>query len=244
MAMPSTAIFSALEEEIRPLVRDWRRKTWKAGANELPAFEGPDCIAVCAGIGGPAAGRAAAAALVEFRPELIISAGFAGALVEQFRVGDMICPAVVVDGATGERFDVGSGKGTLVSSSQVVGPNQKRQLCKRFAAEVVDMESASLAQVARANGVRFMAVKAISDELNFPLPDFSRFIDAAGQLDRGRLGMFSAVRPWLWPRMLRLAANSRRASEELCRALEHLIMTKGNGEQSVAPGTVPEPRSH
>lgn len=241
---PKIAIFCAIEEEIRPLVKPWERRALKVGARSLPSFQGPGCLAVCVGMGAEAGRCAAEAALQEWRPELMVSAGFAGALTEDLRVGDLIRPAAVVDGASGRRFEIPGGKGTLVSSAQVAGPQQKRDLAARFGAQAVDMESAAVAQVAAAHAVRFMAVKAISDELDFPLPDFSLFADCAGQLHRGRVAAFALLRPWLWPRMARLSANCRIAAQELCRALEHLIFQPEEHGPSLAPDRVAQPGSH
>ncbi len=213
------------------------------GTARLRSFHGPGCFAVCAGMGADAGRRAAEAALAEFRPELMISAGFAGALVEELHVGDVIRPAMIVDELSGARFETGGGRGTMISSPQVASRGRKRDLAERFGAQAVDMEGASLAQAAREHGVRFMAVKAISDELDFPLLDFSEFTDPAGQLQRSHVAAYALIRPRLWPRLLRLEANCRRASRELCRALEHLI-SEGEEERGLAPGAVAEPRRH
>ncbi len=40
------------------------------------------------------------------------------------------------------------------------------------------MEAAAVAAAARAHGIAFRAVKAISDELDFEMPEMARFIDA------------------------------------------------------------------
>jgi len=241
---PRIAIFCAIEEEIRPLVKSWQRRALKVGARSLPSYEGRGCLAVCVGMGAEPGRLAAEAVLEEFRPELMVSAGFAGALAETLQVGELIRPAALVDEVTGRRVEIAGGKGIVVSSPRVAGPRQKRELAARFAAQAVDMEGAAVALVAAAYGVRFMAVKAVSDELDFPLPDFSLFTDSAGQLQRGRLIAFAMLRPWLWPRLMRLSGNCRRAARELCRALQHLIFQQEELTPSLAPDSVAQPGSH
>ncbi len=223
-------------------MRNWRRRPWKASGVALPAFEAPGCFAVCAGIGGEAARRAAEAAIGEFRPERIVSAGFAGALTAELHVADVIRPAAVLDAISARRFEICAGQGTLVSSHKVASRDEKRDLAARFAAQAVDMEGASLAQVASERGVAFTAVKAITDEFDVSLPDFSRFTDSAGRLLRGRLAAFALLRPWWWPPLLRLAADSNRAAQALCRELE-VLLQRPELHPNVMPGAVSYPGS-
>jgi adenosylhomocysteine nucleosidase len=241
---PEIAIFCAIEEEIRPLVRRWERRKWKVGETRLPCFQRAQYFAMCAGMGAGAARKSIEAVLQEFRPELIISAGFAGALRLDLHIGEVIRPAELVDESTGRRFEIESGEGTVISSPRVADPSCKRDLAARFGAQAVDMEGAALAQVAAEHGVRFMAVKAISDELDFPLLDFAAFTDAAGQLQRPRLAAFAAVRPWTWLQLVRLRANCRSAAGELCRTLEHLISEREGHLRGPASDRVTQPRSH
>ena len=46
---------------------------------------------------------------------------------------------------------------------------------------MVDMEGAAVAQVAKEHGLEFAAVKAISDDADFPMPPLNRFIDENGK---------------------------------------------------------------
>jgi hypothetical protein len=67
--------------------------------------------------------------------------------------------------------------------------------------------------------VRFVAVKAISDELDFELPVVEGSIDAQGQFHEGRFLAGVAMRPWIWGQAVRLARNSSLASRKLSDAL-------------------------
>jgi hypothetical protein len=78
------------------------------------------------------------------------------------------------------------------------------------------MEAAAVSRAAEARGVRFGVVKVISDEFDFNLPSMEQFVDGNGQFLEMRFAGFAALRPWLWPQVVRLARNSNRASRVLC----------------------------
>jgi hypothetical protein len=125
-----------------------------------------------------------------------------------------------------------------VSVSAVSGPEEKRLLAHRYKADVVDMESAGIAEVARERGIEFSAIKAISDELEFEMPPVARFVDANGRFETARFGAYIAMRPKWWPTVRDLNANSRTASVNLSHAVEHL--TKScviNSQQEKVPRT-------
>jgi hypothetical protein len=78
------------------------------------------------------------------------------------------------------------------------------------------MEAAAVARAAAARGVRFAAVKVISDEVGLQIPgmgmDQQKLVTPSGQFRTARFAGFIAIRPWTWPAALRLARNSRRAA--------------------------------
>jgi adenosylhomocysteine nucleosidase len=87
------------------------------------------------------------------------------------------------------------------------------------------MEAAAVARGAQARGVRFAAVKAISDESDFAMPPMHRFIHSDGEFDTARFVLFAVIRPWLWAALGRLERNSRRAARALCAYLERISQT-------------------
>ncbi len=66
----------------------------------------------------------------------------------------------MVDVATGERYPARGGEWVLATSQDVSGVAEKRALLTKYGADVVDMEGAAVAQVAREHGLEFAAVKA------------------------------------------------------------------------------------
>lgn len=220
--MPEVAIVAALEREVAPLVRRWRVVDQEHGGRKFRFFESGNAVVVCGGMGFEAARRATEATIALYRPSVVLSVGFAGALDEKLRVGDLLEPRYVVDARDGSRTDTGSGSGVLVSSPAVAGAEQKAKLAKSYGAQAVDMEAAAVAKGADARGLRFAAVKAISDEVGFAMPPMDRFIAADGSFRARSFALYAASRPFIWPDVLRLAQNSARAA----RALSAMLQSK------------------
>ena len=215
----SLAIVAALEREVRPLVKNWRMTEREYDGRRFRFFEKDDIVLVCGGIGATAARRAAEAVIVLFAPSTVYSVGFAGALDPRMNVGDVMCPGRVINAGDGSSVALNAEKGALISFGSVASPDQKRNLHQSFGAHAVDMEAASVLRAAEAHGIAFGAVKAISDDSGFDLPPMDRFVDEEGKFSEFRFALFAALRPWIWPQVLRLAANSKRASHALCAYL-------------------------
>ncbi len=232
--MPEIAIIAALQREVHPLVKNWRSTVVEHEGRDFTIYVSNYAAVVCGGIGAEAARRAAEAIIVQYSPEVIISAGIAGALVPELHVGETIFPALVIDAQDGSRHETAIknapvantplGRTTLVSSPQIVGVAQKQQLAKSYGAQAVDMESAAVARAAMTHNLRFLAIKSISDEYDFEMPEMSQFV-RDGKFQEKRFVLYVALRPWLWVRVFRLARNSRIASENLCAWLRESALT-------------------
>lgn len=213
------AIVAALEREVKAGLKNWRVSGREFAGRRFKFYESERAVLVCGGIGAEAARRATEAIISLYKPMLVVSIGFAGALDPTLKVATLFTPRTVVDAADGSTVGTGVGNGVLVSFDNVASTDQKANLAKTFEAQAVDMESAAVARGAKARGVRFGAVKAISEERDFVMPPVERFIQD-GQLQYGKFAMFAAVQPWLWPTVILLAWNSRQASKTLCAWLE------------------------
>lgn len=219
-----TGIIAAMEREIAPLVKGWRRVDAKVGDEPVAAFLSPDTKAVvlCAGIGAQRA-RVGTKVLVEaFCPEMVTSVGFAGALTRDLESATVFVPEYVIAGDTARSYRCAFGRGTLVSTSTVIDSAEKRLMAKQFGAEAVDMEAAAVAESVAGTGAAFLAIKAVSDGPEDRTDFLARFALPQG-FQTGRFAAHVAVRPWLWPSVRRLAINSSRATEALCTALSELI---------------------
>lgn len=222
--MSRVAIVAALEREVRPLIKDWRVSAREIDGRRFRFFEKNDFVLVCGGIGAEAARRAAEAVIAVCAPTVVYSAGFAGALDPALKVGDLVQPRRVVDAGDGSSVSLDLGEGVLVSFGSIASPAQKAQLRDSFAGHAVDMEASAVARAAEGRGAGFAVVKVISDEFDFTFPSMERFIDSNGQFLVGRFAWFTALRPWLWPQVARMARNSNRASLALCDWLRKMTV--------------------
>jgi adenosylhomocysteine nucleosidase len=221
MDMPERlAIIAAMEREVHPLVRNWQR----AQAGGLPAWRSGNVLVVCGGIGAGPARRAAECVMSAFDPSVLMSVGFAGSLDRMLKAPDVFVPAKVVDVCSGKEFVTGepSGTSTLLTLDEIADAASKQALARDYDAQAVDMEAAAVAGVAAGHGLEFRAVKAISEDIGFPLPSFAPFITGEGGLRTVPLAAHLAARPWLWASVLALHQNAVRASRALAVALRPL----------------------
>ena len=216
-----------MSRELAPLLRRIRPQR----AEGIEFFELDDAIVAVGGVGQTAAGRTAEALVSKYSPGVLMSAGFVGALTEKLKVGDVVEVKEVVDASTGAKFQTGHGEAVLVTGSSVSGPADKPIQAGRWHADIVDMEAAAVAAVAKQHGIKFLAIKAISDELNFPIPPFGKFVSADGQLETLRFLAWVAIRPKWWSVVRRLNANSNLAAANLSQLLGHLIEQRVSTER-------------
>jgi adenosylhomocysteine nucleosidase len=232
------AIIAAMEREILPLVEGWSRVPLTRDNEKFSCFEKGELVAVAGGIGCKRAERAARAVVEKYRPQTLLSAGLAGALIRSLKIGNIVVPGVIVDAESGAEYrcdggdDIVSG-GVLVSTPEIASSESKPALVERFHALVVDMEAAGVARVARELGLKLRCVKAISDEFNFRMPPLGRFIDAEGDMRASKFALWVAIRPQHWASTIQLARNSRRATQSLNNWLR-----KNLGSSLAAPPVV------
>jgi len=215
MNSTKVAIVAALEREVTGLTKSSRRVQQTYAGRDFVFFERDDMVVVCGGIGTEAARRAAEAVIALYRPTLLHSIGFAGALSPSLHVGDIVEPAIVLDARDSSRFQIEGGEGALITFMAVAGAAQKASLAQAYDAQAVDMEAAAVAAAARAHGIPFRATKVISDESDFEMPEMAAFIDAHGRFKTPAFAVFVALRPWMWSRVATLAGNSRKAAKIL-----------------------------
>jgi adenosylhomocysteine nucleosidase len=238
------AIVCAVEREARPLVNGWRVERHLFDGRTFKFFSAGDTVLVCSRMGREAGRRATEAVVQLYRPSILVSAGYAGALEEGMKVGDVLKPETVIDGQDSSRVSVSQGSGVLVSFDQVAGREQKAKLARAYHAQAVDMEGASVARGAEIHGLSFMAFKVISDPLDFPMPPITRFIGPQGELRSLRFVWFLALRPWLWKNVARLGLNCARASRVIARALPGVLECLRKQQLSLQPEICQEIQSY
>ena len=169
-------ILCALPRELAPL-----RKRQPAG-----------CRILAAGIGAQAAERGARL-LAQSEPlTALISAGYAGGLVQAAAPG-----TIVVDTKDEEleKFLPPALRGKIVQAGRMVRtPAERARLAEETGAVAVDMESEAVARVAAESGLPFAAVKAVTDGPQADLVmDWSRFLRPDGSV-RTAAALWSVLR--------------------------------------------------
>jgi adenosylhomocysteine nucleosidase len=107
----------------------------------------------------------------------------------------------------------------VVTGGGIAGVREKARLRASYGASAVDMEAAAVARIARAHGLEFRAVKAISDVAEFEMEELASFVTSDGQFRETGFAMYAAVRPWMWGRLIALGRNGARATAALAEAL-------------------------
>jgi len=232
------AIVAAMEREVRPLIKTWPFNEQLFSGREFRCYESGDAVLVCGGIGADAARLATETIISLYRPNLVVSVGYAGALNATQRVGEVIMPSRVIDMHDGGITETHQGEGILLSVSNIAGVGQKATLAATYEASAVDMEAAAVACVARAHGLDFTAIKVISDEFDFALPAMDKFIDSNGQFRSVGFSFYAAVRPWLWPHVVQLARNSAKASSALCYKLAVFMAENARSGETTQAATL------
>ena len=174
----------------------------------------------------------------------IVSFGFGGALTGDLQVGDLLLCSLLHRGngdagmgscvsdpsmlATAERVSKGTagkvGLGAAVTVDRLVRTREERSaLRETFGAEVVDMESYWVGMRARAWGIPFLAIRAVSDTVADSLPPFDRFFDPDGRWLWSRATAHFLAHPGDLARMPAVYRNARRAASSLTRLLGALI---------------------
>lgn len=211
------AVIAALPREVKSLVRGWKLR--RLPGNVL-VYTSDASVVACAGMGAGRAALAVQAAMAAAPVTALVSVGLAGACDPKLHVGDVVRAGVVVDAQTGERFGSAEAGPVLVSSAAIAGVREKQRLFASYGASVVDMEAASVARLARAHGLAFQAIKAISDEADFEMEELGQFATADGQFRVAAFAVYAALRPRMWSRLMQLGRDSGLAARTLTAAVQ------------------------
>jgi adenosylhomocysteine nucleosidase len=165
----------------------------------------------------------------------LVSFGLCGALDPALVVGDLvIADGVVSQGGRLAADDAWSDAlraalpeartGLVAGGDVIVGSvAAKAALRQASGAAIVDMESHSVAKAARAAGLPFAVVRAVSDTAAFALPRAAQAgFQADGLPDVGAVIAALLRRPWELPALIRTAVDSERAFKSLERAAQTL----------------------
>ena len=212
-------IIAAMPGELKPLVRSWAALETREGVDGWQHPSAP-IMAFCGGMGAAAAMRAFARARQVCEPLQLLSVGWCGALREDLDPGAVIRASMVRDLNTGEMYPAEGTGGLLLTSTRVAVQEEKHRLARTYEGAVgVDMEAATLARLALANGLGFRALKAVSDTLDEDLPDMNPFVTTAGQFATARFIAHVATKPRYWSSLAQFGKQAKLAAENLCAAI-------------------------
>ena len=191
---------------------------------------------------GSSRARIAAEGLRAQGATALMSFGFAGGLDPTLRPGDLLLPESI---AAHQAWRVDSdwrncmqqrlsgclsARGGILASSETVltSAEEKNELAAATGAVGVDMESASVAEVAASAGLPFLAVRAISDPVEFSPPGILlQAIRPDGSAALTRLLPLLLGGSVSVSALLRLAADSRAACSTLSAVVRHASVELG-----------------
>lgn len=161
---------------------------------------------------------------MRYRPGLILSLGFSGALQAEQRVGDLVLATEIVD-HEGNRWPTWHSfpwpaaeikLGRVLTVREMVGdPSEKLRLGAKHDAIAVDMESAAAARLCQQDDVPFLCLRVISDDCKTALSPYLVKLLRGGRVSAARLSMTVLRHPSLLCELLRLAGNTRKAAKQL-----------------------------
>jgi hypothetical protein len=246
LAFHDPCLLFAFRRESRPFLKEFRPHQRFPDAPCWARFCGPSWLPVLVletGI-GPARMQKALTWLltqpqlenVPYRPQLILSAGFSGALTDQLNVGDVVLATEVADDQgnlwpvpwPGElppgRWRPPLHRGRLLCLPRIVGGvEEKRGLGQQYAALAVDMETAVVARLCREHNISFGCVRAISDDVRTPLSPQLVALLSEDSISLLRAIATLIVSPRLIRECWRLAGQTRLAAQQLGKALGELL---------------------
>lgn len=198
--------------------------------------------AVLTGMGQAHALAVARQVLAE-RPDICISTGMAGALAVGYRPGDLLAARLVSEldepmavashrDLLGMALECGARQIERLATSPVLvsRPEQKQAYSRQ--ADAVDMESYAILAEAARHGVPAVAVRAVSDTLDFEMPcDLGDALDAEGQIRISYIAGQVLRRPSALPALIALTRNCRFAAQRLADFLDAYV--KGVGDRLI-----------
>jgi adenosylhomocysteine nucleosidase len=168
-----------------------------------------------------------------YRPRLLVSVGFSGALTPEQRVGDLVLATEVVD-LQGHRWpalrpavwasrDIAAGR-LLTVPDLVSDPREKQRLGRQYDALAVDMESAVAARLCHQHRIPFACLRVISDDWQTRLSPHLVELLRQERVSIPRLAGQVLRHPKLVGELWRLARQTRHASRQILKPLSVIMM--------------------
>ena len=165
------------------------------------------------------------------RPEFVITSGFAGALGEQLRIGDLILAENFSDptllGLAREvlRDSKASVEKLFTSTSVIDSIAERNEIGRSSGAAAIDMETGAIVAICKAHGMPLLSLRAITDTPNqpFPAPPDILFDIERQQTNYGRLLSYLLRHPGAIPKLMRFSKQITQVRATLTDALVALV---------------------
>jgi adenosylhomocysteine nucleosidase len=205
-------------------------------AEEAGAFEkvcGDKVHVFLTGIGRENAERAAREFLSAHRPSLLMTCGFAGGLIPELEIGDVIFEIPTNGGAGNDSYAAirsklaaaGTRAAKIYCADRIATTAaDKKKLREETGADAAEMESGAVQAVCCAEAIPCVTVRVISDTAEQDLPlDFNKFLKEDKSVDMSKLMVAVAKAPWKMGALMELQKNTKLAAQRLADVLVKVI---------------------
>lgn len=240
--METIGLIAAMPQESKALLRclgKWKRISFGG----LPSYEfqtgGRKCVLVTSGMGLRRAGEAARILLERVSPQILISFGVAGAVRADLHIGDVVAiqaTCLLERGNPGPFLHLSSlsapaqkaasealrasGAKMVCGTAVTTRGSQMAHLLPEIAHPVLEMETIGIARVAEEQGIPLLALRAVSDGPQAPLPfNLEELMDEKDNLRIGMLLKTALRHPGLIFQSIRMGRNMERAAQNAAAAL-------------------------
>ena len=190
------ALISATEDEVSGLLNTLTGKK-TSNVSSIKFIEGRfldiDIIVSISGVGIKKARNCTNTLIKKYKPGIIISAGFAGALNPKLRLGELVLSNWALSLRNYDKINLDNNLpyiafkfingGVLTESSFINVKEKKLDLFVKSGADIVDMESWAVADAARKLDTKVISVRAVSDLTNQHLPRMEQIFSKESQID-------------------------------------------------------------
>lgn len=220
----------ALRSESSDLVRQVRQIE-NVDALLFGQIDGRDVAIVHTGVGAKNCSEQLEILLHKARPEFVITSGFAGAVTDELRVGDLILAENFSDpnllGLAKEvlRDRKARALKLFTSTSIIDSLPERNKIARESGAAAVDMETGAIVAVCQAHGMPLLSLRAVSDAPNapFPAPPSVLFDSNLQRTNYGRLISYLFRYPAAIPRLFRFGREIAGARVSLTNAIVALV---------------------